>query len=70
MIYVQVVDKTTGIYQCGKIEEPVQKGFEIQNAIGHFGIKASEVEWKHSEKESFAYGEVIGTNKCLTVIIN
>ena len=43
-VFVQIVDKQTGISQYGMIEESIQKGFEIANAIGHFGININNVK--------------------------
>lgn len=74
-LFVQVVDTLTGISQNGMIEEPVEKGFEIQNALKHFGISEQDVEWLYSE-EGFSEningdifpGRVEGTYKLLSII--
>lgn len=74
-VFVQVVDTLTGISQNGMIEEPVEKGFEIQNALKHFGISEQDVEWLYSE-EGFSEdidgdvfpGRIEGTHKLLSII--
>ena len=74
-VFVQVVDTLTGISQNGMIEEPVEKGFEIQNALKHFGISEQDVKWLYS-KEGFSEnvngdilsGRVEGTYKLLSII--
>lgn len=74
-LFVQVVDTLTGISQNGMIEEPVKNGFEIQNALKHFGISEQDVEWLCPE-EGFSEdingdilsGRVEGTYKLLSII--
>lgn len=69
-VYVQVVDIKSGICQHGKIEESITEGFEILNALKHFGVDA--VNWKFEQSNSsfsFKYGEVIDTTKVISVII-
>ena len=63
-VYVQVVDLNSGIYQSGMIDEPTGKGFEIQNAVGHFGV--SDVIWD-SETDYSKSGRVSGTSKIVNV---
>lgn len=43
-IAVCVVNTHTGITQSGVICEPVQPGFEIQNALAHFGVMDYSIE--------------------------
>lgn len=64
-IYVLIVDKKSGIYQSGMIEEPVSEGTEIANALQHFGISYGSVTWKTSN-----YGEVEGTFKVVSIIVS
>jgi hypothetical protein len=66
-IYVQVIDKATGIYQCGMIEEPVIRNKEIENALAHFGIVPESIIWNHKEG-IFGYGESEGTSKIFQII--
>lgn len=62
-VFIQVIDKRTGIYQTGMIEEPVVKGKEIDNALAHFGVRYGDVDWKNNN-----YGEVEGTSKVVSVV--
>jgi hypothetical protein len=70
-VYVQVVDTRNGIFQAGMIEEKVAIGYEMDNAIKHFGIIYGEVDWKFTQKNDISlvkYGEVTGTSKVVNVI--
>ena len=74
-VFVQVVDTLTGISQNGMIEEPVEKGFEIQNALKNFGISEQDVAWLCPEEEfseeingDILSGRVEGTYKLLSII--
>lgn len=62
-VYLQVIDTNTGVYQTGMIDEPVIKGKEIENALGHFGVRYADVEWTNSN-----YGEIINTTKVVSVV--
>lgn len=70
-VYVQIVDTRSGISQHGMIEESVQKGFEVANALEHFGVNIHTVEWvyEHS-KNNFRIktGEVKDTTKIVNVV--
>ena len=68
-VYVQVIDTRSGISQNGMIEESVEKGFEIANALGHFGVDINTVNWlfKHSNAYIARYGEVNNTTKVVSV---
>lgn len=66
-IYIQIVDTNTGIYQTGMIDEPIQKGFEIANAIGHFGVNFNTVNW-NKESDLYMFGKIINTSKIISVI--
>lgn len=71
-VYVEIVDSRTGIYQMGMIDEPVIEGFEIQNALSHFGVDSPRVVWEtysESEEYSLRVGKVEDTTKIVTVII-
>lgn len=72
-VYVQIIDTKTGIYQHGMIDEPVTKGFEIANALKHFGVIYSEVEWynkviNENLNVHLLSGNVINTTKVVNVI--
>lgn len=70
-VYVQVVDVKTAIYQTGMIDEPVLDGFEIENALRHFGIFISEVDWINQEYDSkyiFKNGKVKDTSKIVSIL--
>lgn len=71
-VYAQVVDTKSGISQYGMIEELVQKGFEVANALEHFGVNIHTVEWiyEHS-KNNFRVktGEVKDTTKIVNVVV-
>lgn len=64
-VFVQIVDTSTGIYQCGGIEEPVQKGLEVVNALAHFGIR--DIEWQYKADDRMI-GIVNETTKVVSVI--
>ena len=70
-VYVQIVDTRSGISQSGMIEESIEKGFEIANALGHFGVDINTVNWlfKHSNAYMARYGEVENTTKVVSVIV-
>lgn len=67
-VYVQVVDKRSGIYQTGMIEEPVEKRFEVANAIEHLGVNHHGVDWEVIS-ESYRFGIIRDTTKVVSVII-
>ena len=70
-VYVQIVDTSNGIFQSGMIEEPVKKGFEIQNALAHFGVLASEINWVelyNGVNYTSKFGEVSETTKIVNII--
>ena len=66
-VFVQIVDIRTGIYQCGGIEEPVQKGQEVTNALGHFGIRTGDIEWQYKADDRMI-GAVSDTTKVVSII--
>ena len=66
-VFVEVIDKKTAGYQFGMIEESVQKGFDIANALGHFGINISTVDWDVNN-ECHKYGKIRDTTKVVSVI--
>ena len=66
-VYVQVVDTLSGLSQNGMIEEEIQKGSEIQNALKHFGIIYGEVSWIFNKKNIYV-GEIDDTFKIVNII--
>ena len=69
-VFVQVINVTNGIYQQGMIDEPIKKGLEVANALGHFGIDINTVEWTSTdatENYESKFGAVIDTTKIVTV---
>lgn len=71
-VYVLVINTLSGISQYGKIEEPVKKGLEIQNALIHFGINNALVKWfSETQLETdviIKSGMVDGTNKIVSIV--
>lgn len=71
-VYIQIVDSKTGIYQAGMIDEPVKEGFEILNALKHFGVDS--VDWEYSNITffdgigTFSSGTVSETTKVVSII--
>ena len=61
-VFVQVVDTNSGISQYGMIEELVKKGFEVANALGHFGVNINSVEWN----SDFVHGDIKNTPRLMT----
>ena len=69
-VFVQVINITNGIYQQGMIDEPIKKGLEVANALGHFGIDINTVEWTSTdatEDYESKFGAVKETTKIVTV---
>lgn len=68
-VFVEIVDSKSGICQQGMIDEPVQKGFEVLNAINHF-IKASEsdIDWEYYTN-TFCCGRLKDTTKLISVLM-
>ena len=65
-----------GIHQSGMIEEPVKEGFEVANAVKHFGIVYGEISWEEKVLEnnsanSFTImrGRVDNAYKVINVIV-
>lgn len=69
-VFVQVIDTRTGISQNGMIEESTEKGFEIANALGHFGVGINTITWlfEHSNSYISKCGEISGTTKIVNII--
>ena len=70
-VSVMIVDTVNEITQYGTIEEPVMKGCEIINALKHFGVLNSEVEWTtagSNGKWESKFGIVKDTTKVVNVV--
>lgn len=65
-VFIQIIDMISDISQYGKIEEPIVKGKEIDNALAHFGVSYGNVNWLYKDK--VWYGEIEGTSKIVTVV--
>ena len=72
-VFVQIIDTNNCIFQHGVISEPVQKGFEIANAIGHFGVNINTVKWNSDftseSKAKILNGDIEGTSKIINVVV-
>lgn len=69
-IFVQVINVKDGIYQQGMIDEPIKKGLEVANALGHFGVDINTVDWTSTdatENYESKFGAVKDTTKVVTV---
>lgn len=67
-VFVQIVDTQLGISQTGMIEEPIQKGLEIINAINHFiKVNNADIEWEYSTP-TFRCGRVRETTKVISIV--
>lgn len=69
-IFVQVINVKDGIYQQGMIDEPIKKGLEVANALGHFGVDINTVEWTSTdatENYESKFGAIKETTKIVTV---
>ena len=69
-VFVQLVDTKTGGYQFEMIQEPVSSGFEVLNALKHFGI--DNIDWTITDADRMwesKFGVVRGTTKVVSVII-
>ena len=69
-IFVQVINVKDGVYQQGMIDEPIKKGLEVANALGHFGIDINTIEWTSTDAtESYEskFGAIKETTKIVTV---
>ena len=69
-VFVQVINITNGIYQQGMIDEPIKKGLEVANALGHFGVDINTIEWTSTdatENYESKFGVIKDTTKVVTV---
>lgn len=68
-VSVMIVDTKTGVSQFGVIEEPVKEGYEIDNALKHFGVERGHVIFEESLWENILYGFVEGTTKYVNIVV-
>lgn len=66
-VAVMIVDTKTGVSQFGVIEEPVQEGFEVENALKHFGVDRGHIIFDASETCRTGYVEE--TTKVVSVVV-
>ena len=69
-VFVQIVDTKTCGYQFEMIQEPVADGYEVLNALKHFGIDS--VDWTMSDVQELwesKFGVIKDTSKVVSVII-
>ena len=66
-VFVQIIDKKSGSCQAISIDEPVQKGFEVANAIGHLGPVPKEIDWDINNEE-YKFGRIKDTTKVITIV--
>jgi len=66
-VFVQIIDKKLGSYQSISIDEPVQKGFEVMNAIKHLGPTEADIEWDINNEE-YKFGRIKETTKVITAV--
>lgn len=64
-VYLQVIDTRTGVYQTGMLDEPTKEGFELRNALEHFGVNYLDVMWEDKH-----FGKVEKTTKVVVVFEN
>ncbi len=68
-VAVMIVDTKTGVSQFGVIEEPVQEGFEIENALRHFGVDRGHVIFESENNDKISTGYVEETTKVVSVVV-
>lgn len=66
-VFVQIIDKKLGSCQSISIDEPVQKGFEVMNAIKHLGPDTCDIEWDINNEE-YKFGRIKETTKVITAV--
>ena len=66
-VFVQIVDKKSGSCQLILNDEPVQKGYEVINAIKHLGPNVCDIEWDINNEE-YKFGRIKDTTKVITIV--
>ena len=73
IVFVQIIDTSVCSFQHAVIEEPIEKGFEVKNAIAHLVGQVS-MEWISDTSVSLENsprilsGYITETNKIVTVV--
>lgn len=70
-VFLQVINKTNGVYQTGMIDEPVVGDKHIVNALAHFGVTYGDVNWYTNyqlQNTISKFGEVEGTSKVVSIV--
>lgn len=68
-VAVMIVDTKTGVSQFGVIEEPVQEGFEIENALRHFGVDRGHIIFESENNSKISTGYVEETTKVVSIVV-
>ena len=68
-VAVMIVDTKTGVSQFGVIEEPVEDGYEVDNALKHFGVDRGHVVFESDESGKISTGYVEETTKVVSVVV-
>lgn len=68
-VAVMIVDTRTGVSQFGVVEEPVEEGYEVDNALKHFGVDRGHVVFESDESGKMSTGYVEETTKVVSVVV-
>lgn len=68
-VAVMIVDTRTGVSQFGVVEEPVKEGFEVENALKHFGVDRGHVVFSSNEDGGLLNGYVEETTKVVSIVV-
>ena len=68
-VAVMIVDTRTGVSQFGVVEEPVEEGYEVDNALKHFGVDRGHVIFESENNGKISTGYVEETSKVVSVVV-
>ena len=68
-VAVMIVDTRTGVSQFGVVEEPVEEGYEVDNALKHFGVDRGHVVFESEDNSKISTGYVEETTKVISVVV-
>ena len=68
-VSVMIVDTKTGVSQFGVVEEPVEEGYEVDNALKHFGVDRGHVVFESENSGKISTGYVEETTKVVSVVV-
>ena len=68
-VAVMIVDTRTGVSQFGVVEEPVEEGYEVDNALKHFGVDRGHVIFESENSGKISTGYVEETTKVVSVVV-